>query len=57
MIYFNPKLQSRVHNLFYESLRRFGILVLGHKESLKGTVREDSYEAIDSRERIYRRRD
>ncbi|HRI49806.1 MAG TPA: protein-glutamate O-methyltransferase CheR [Pseudomonadota bacterium] len=57
MIYFNPKLQTRVHNLFYESLRRFGILVLGHKESLKGTVHEENYEPLDSRERIYRRRD
>lgn len=57
MIYFNPTLQSRVHNLFYESLRRFGILVLGHKESLKGTVRETNYEELDGRERIYRKRD
>jgi chemotaxis protein methyltransferase CheR len=57
MIYFNSKLQTRVHNLFYDSLRRFGILALGHKESLKATVREDSYEALDSRERIYRKRD
>jgi chemotaxis protein methyltransferase CheR len=57
MIYFNAKLQARVHNLFYDSLRRFGILALGHKESLKATVREESYEALDSRERIYRRRD
>ncbi len=57
MIYFNPTLQTRVHNLFYESLRRFGVLVLGHKESLKGTVREASYEELDGRERIYRKRD
>lgn len=57
MIYFNPTLQARVHNLFYESLRRFGVLVLGHKESLKGTVRETSYEELDGRERIYRKRD
>lgn len=57
MIYFNPTLQTRVHNLLYESLRRFGILVLGHKESLKSTVHEESYEALDQKERIYRRRD
>jgi len=57
MIYFNTKLQGRVHELFYESLRRFGILALGNKESLKGTVREASYEELDARERIYRRRD
>lgn len=57
MIYFNSKLQARVHDLFYESLRRFGILALGQKESLKGTVREEKYEELDARERIYRRRD
>lgn len=57
MIYFNPTLQTRVHNLFYESLRRFGVLVLGHKESLKGTARESNYEELDGRERIYRKRD
>lgn len=57
MIYFNTKLQTRVHNLLYESLRRFGILILGHKESLSGTVHESKYEELDSRERIYKRRD
>jgi chemotaxis protein methyltransferase CheR len=57
MIYFNSKLQARVHDLFYESLRRFGILALGQKESLKGTIREEKYEELDARERIYRRRD
>ena len=57
MIYFNPKLQNRVHGLLYESLRRFGVLALGHKESLKGTAYEPRYEEISGRERIYRRRD
>ena len=57
MIYFNQTLQARVHSLFYESLRRRGILALGHKESLKSTGQEANYEEIDGRERIYRRRD
>jgi chemotaxis protein methyltransferase CheR len=57
MIYFNPTLQTRVHGLLYESLRRRGILVLGNKESLKGTGHEAYYEELDGRERIYRRRD
>ena len=55
MIYFNSALQARVHTLFYESLRRFGVLVIGRKESLRGTVHERDYEAIDARERIFRR--
>jgi chemotaxis protein methyltransferase CheR len=55
MIYFNKTLQTRVHNLFYDSLRRFGVLVLGRKESLKYTVHEKDYEPLDAREKIYRR--
>lgn len=56
MIYFNSTLQARVHGLFYESLRRFGVLVIGRKESLKTTPHEHDYEALDARERIYRRK-
>lgn len=55
MIYFNSTLQTRVHNLFYESLRRFGVLALGRKETLRLTVHEKNYEVIDAREKIYRR--
>src|SRR5688500_1939857 len=55
LIYFNKKLQERVHQLFYESLARFGILGLGSKESLKFTPRERAYEEIESGERLYRK--
>ena len=55
MIYFDRPLQERVHELFYESLVVFGILALGHKESLRFAPRADSYEALDAAERIYRR--
>ena len=37
MIYFDKALQDRVHELFYDSLGAFGILALGHKESLAFT--------------------
>src|SRR5256714_5539591 len=37
MIYFDRPLQNRVHGLFHESLERFGILALGHKESMRFT--------------------
>lgn len=56
MIYFNRALQARVHGLFHESLHRFGVLALGRKETLRGTVHERDYEPIDNRERIFRRR-
>ncbi len=55
MIYFNRKLQGRVHKLFYDSLPVFGILALGSKESLALSEYETRYEAIDPKERIYRR--
>ena len=55
LIYFNPVLQERVHNLLYESLSRFGVLGLGRQESLKFTPHEQDYEALEKREKLYRR--
>jgi chemotaxis protein methyltransferase CheR len=55
MIYFDKTLQDRVHTLFYESLETFGILALGHKESLSFTPFVDAYEELDVAERIYRK--
>jgi chemotaxis protein methyltransferase CheR len=55
MIYFDRALQSRVHDLFYESLSRFGILALGHKESINFTPRASDYEELDAGERLYRK--
>jgi chemotaxis protein methyltransferase CheR len=55
MIYFDRPLQDRVHELFYESLERFGVLALGHKESLTFTPLADRYEELDTSERIYRK--
>jgi chemotaxis protein methyltransferase CheR len=55
MIYFDKELQSRVHGLFYESLVRFGVLALGHKESIAFSPHEHCYEVIDATERLYRK--
>ena len=55
LIYFDRALQNRVHELFYESLGRFGILALGHKESIGFTPYADRYEEVDADERLYRR--
>ena len=55
MIYFDRALQSRVHQLFHESLPMYGILALGSKESLRFTGVEDSYEELCAREKIYRK--
>jgi chemotaxis protein methyltransferase CheR len=55
MIYFDTTLQNRVHDLFFESLARFGILGLGRKEAITFTPHADDYEPLDADERIYRR--
>src|SRR5688500_4715326 len=55
LIYFDRNLQQRVHKLFYESLPMYGYLALGSKESLRFTGFEDNYEAVDRREKIYRK--
>jgi chemotaxis protein methyltransferase CheR len=55
MIYFDRALQTRVHQLFHDSLERFGILALGHKESIRFTGIENAYEELDTLERIYRK--
>jgi chemotaxis protein methyltransferase CheR len=53
LIYFNPSLQNKVLNLFYESLCPFGYLGLGSKESLLFTDRKKGFEEVDSKEKIY----
>jgi chemotaxis protein methyltransferase CheR len=55
MIYFDKTLQDRVHRLFYESLSTFGVLALGHKESLSFSPHESAYEELDGAERLYRK--
>jgi chemotaxis protein methyltransferase CheR len=55
LIYFGNSLQRRVHELFHDSLVNFGVLGLGHKETIRFTPLEHCYEPIDSREKLYRR--
>ncbi|MEA2460076.1 MAG: chemotaxis protein methyltransferase CheR [Actinomycetota bacterium] len=55
MIYFSKPLQDHVHDLFYKSLGMFGVLALGHKESIKFTLHESDYDVVDAGEKLYRR--
>ncbi len=55
MIYFDSRLQDRVHDLFFDSLTRFGILALGPKESLSFTSHADDYEVVDLHEKLFRK--
>jgi len=55
LIYFDRRLQNRVHGLFHDSLERFGTLCLGNRESLRFTEYEDRYEELVREARLYRR--
>jgi chemotaxis protein methyltransferase CheR len=55
MIYFDRTLQNRVHELFYGSLPVYGVLALGSKETIRFSRHEECYEALDPREKIFRR--
>jgi chemotaxis protein methyltransferase CheR len=55
MIYFDRALQTRVHNLFYDSLEHLGVLALGHKESIHFTGVENAYEELNTHEKLYRK--
>jgi chemotaxis protein methyltransferase CheR len=55
MIYFDRALQDRVHRLFYESLMTFGVLGLGHKESVSFSPHSEAFEELDPNEKLYRK--
>ncbi|MPY17137.1 CheR family methyltransferase [Paenibacillus glucanolyticus] len=55
LIYFNRELQHSAHQLFYESLAKLGFLVLGDKESILFNPYTHCYEAMDDREKLYRK--
>ena len=55
MIYFDRSLQDHVHKLFYESMPTFGVLALGHKESIAFSPHADSFEELDAEEKLYRK--
>jgi chemotaxis protein methyltransferase CheR len=55
LIYFNKTLQARVHGLLYESLSKFGVLGLGHQESIRFNPHERDYEELELGSRLYRR--
>lgn len=56
LIYFDKILQSRVLNLFNESLVRNGFLCLGIKESIQFSSVADNYKEITNKHRIYQKK-
>jgi chemotaxis protein methyltransferase CheR len=55
LIYFDKILQNKVLWLFYNSLAKNGFLCLGTKESIKFTELEDSFTAVDKKNKIYKK--
>jgi chemotaxis protein methyltransferase CheR len=56
LIYFNRELQSKVINLFHESLTHSGHLCLGSKESLRFTQHEQNFSDIDAKQKIFKKK-
>lgn len=56
LIYFDRTLQEHVHSLFHDSLVRFGILALGHRETVRFTTFGERYVELDGEEKLFRRR-
>jgi len=52
---FSKSLQYRVHNLFLQSLTRFGFICLSSAESLHATPHEGAFRKVDEVFPIYRR--
>jgi chemotaxis protein methyltransferase CheR len=55
MIYFDRSLQQRVLDLLADSLATFGVLALGHKESIRFTEQEPGFEVLDADQKLYRK--
>ena len=56
LIYFNKDLQNRVINLFDDSLINGGFLGLGSKETLQFTTKANSFDTVNSSEKIYKKK-
>ena len=54
LIYFNPDLQAKVIELFYNSLANFGFLCLGSKETLRSSE-IGRFRVIDKKNNIYQK--
>ncbi|MBC7565470.1 MAG: protein-glutamate O-methyltransferase CheR [Pedobacter sp.] len=54
LIYFNPELQMKVIELFYNSLANFGFLCLGSKETLRSNE-NGRFKVVDKKNNIYQK--
>lgn len=52
---YNDRLRGRVNEVFFDSLRRFGILALGRNDTIAGSRHEPDFQAIPGDERLFQR--
>lgn len=55
LIYFDRQLQTRVFELFTDSLDNLGFLALGSKETLRFSTVAPNYKAVSAKEKIWRK--
>lgn len=55
LIYFDKDLQTKVFNLFDESLESLGFLALGSKETLRFSSIADKFKQVDPKEKAWRK--
>jgi len=55
LIYFDKDLQSKVFNLFEESLENLGFLALGSKETIRFSGIASRFKQLDGKEKIWRK--
>lgn len=55
LIYFNKSLQTRVHELFHQSLGTLGILGLGDKETIINKDIADCYVPINKKQKLFKK--
>ena len=55
LIYFDKDLQNKVIKLFIDSLKMFGYLALGSKESLLLSKYQHYFEVVDGKQKIFRK--
>lgn len=55
MIYFDKVLQNKVFDLFHESLYKYGLLVIGARESMVWCSISNKYKLLNEKERLYQK--
>lgn len=56
MIYYNPSLQAKILKKLHQSLSFNGHLIIGAKENIEGSIKENEFILVNKNENIYKKR-